>query len=101
MLTRSEIELLRQDLRTALKVVGPDEIEDAETLLRENGFSAEEFEIIQQANSSPAFPSAITGSVVVVRTTSGAAKDYDAGSGSQWLVELETDLRAGTFGAAR
>jgi hypothetical protein len=61
MLTRSEIELLRQDLNAALKVVGPDEIEDAETLLHENGFSAGEFEIIQQGNPSPALPSAIAG----------------------------------------
>jgi hypothetical protein len=99
MLARSEIELLRQDLNTALKVVGPDEIEDAETLLHENGFSAEEFEIIQQRNPSPTFPSAITGTVVVVRTTSGAAKAYDASSGSPWLMELETDLKAKTFGS--
>lgn len=42
MLTRSEIELLQQDLSAALKVVGPDEIQDAEALLHENGFSAEE-----------------------------------------------------------
>ena len=98
MLTRSEIELLRQDLNAALKVVGPDEIEDAETLLHENGFSAEEFEIIQQGNPAPAFPSAITGTVVVLRMTSGAAKEYDAGSGSRWLVELDRDLKAKVFG---
>jgi hypothetical protein len=85
-------------LIAALKVVGPDEIEDAETLLHENGFSAEEFEIIQQANPSPAIPSAITGTVVVVRTTSGAAKEYDSGSGSRWLMELDTDLKAKVFG---
>jgi hypothetical protein len=78
MLTRSEIELLRQDLSAALKVLGPDEIEDAEALLHENGFSAEEFEIIQTGDPSPALPSAITGSVVVVRTTNRAAKEYDA-----------------------
>jgi hypothetical protein len=98
MLTRSEIELLRQDLSAALKVVGPDEIEDAETLLHENGFSADEFEIIQRGDPSQALPSAITGSVVVVRTTNRAAKEYDASSGSQWLVELETDLKARVFG---
>ena len=89
---------MRQDLNAALKVVGPDEIEDAETLLHENGFSAEEFEIIQQGNPAPAFPSAITGRVVVLRMTSGAAKEYDAGSGSRWLVELDRDLKAKVFG---
>jgi hypothetical protein len=86
-------------LSTALKVVGPDEIEDAETLLRENGFSAEEFEIIQQGDPSPAVPSAITGSVIVVRTTSGTARKYDAGSSSRWLSELEADLKAEAFGS--
>ncbi len=99
MLTQSEIELLRQDLSTALKIVGPDEIEDAEALLREHGFSAEQFEIIQQGNPSPAFPSPITGSVIVVRTTHEIAKQYDASSGSPWLIELDTDLKAGAFGS--
>jgi hypothetical protein len=99
MLTPSEIELLRQDLDAALKIVGPDEIEDAEALLRENGFSAEEFEIIQRGNPSPAFPSAITGTVVVVRRTNEAAREYDASSGSRWLMELGADLKAKAFGS--
>jgi hypothetical protein len=99
MLTRSEIELLRQDLSAALKVVGPDEIEDAEALLQANGYAAEEFEIIQQATPSPSLPSAISGSIVVVRTTSGAAKEYDASSGSRWLMDLDADLKGRAFGS--
>jgi hypothetical protein len=86
-------------LDVALKIVGPDEIEDAEALLRENGFSADEFEIIQHGNPSRAFPSAITGTVVVVRTTNEVAREYDASSGSPWLMEFDADLKAKAFGS--
>lgn len=98
MLTPSEIDLLRQDLKAALEVVGPDEIEDAHTLLRESGFGIEDFEILQQGDPSPAFPSPITGIVVVVRKSNGATKSYAAGSGSLWLMQLETDLKSRVFG---
>ncbi len=43
-------------------------------------------------------PGAITGTITVVRKGSGASRTYQAGSGTPWLVELEADLRAGTFG---
>ena len=98
MLTPSEIELLRQDLREALEVVGADEIEGAETLFRENGFKPEDFRIFQKGDVSPALPSSIKGIVIVVRRSSGAAKTYEAGSGSPWLLRLEADLKARVFG---
>ena len=101
MLAPSEIELLRQDLKAALEVIGDDEIEDVEALLRSNDFSPGEFEIIQRGDPTPAFPAAITGVVVVVRTSSGAAKTYDAGHNSTWLLQFEGDLKAGVFGRSR
>jgi hypothetical protein len=100
MLTPSEIELLRQDLKEALEVVGADEIEDAESLLRENGFRPADFRIFQKGEVSPAYPSPIRGIVIVVHTSSGAAKTYEAGSGSQWLSQLEVDLKSKVFGRA-
>jgi hypothetical protein len=99
MLTRSEIDLLRQDLKAALKVVGQDEIDDAESLLLEHGFRAKDFEILQKGDSSPAYPSAITGIVHVIRKSSGAAAAYSAGNGSTWLLQLEQDLKSGLFGS--
>jgi hypothetical protein len=100
MLTPSEIDLLRQDLKAALSVVGQDEIEDAHALLQTHGFPAADFEIFQHADRSPSFPSPITGAVIVVRRSNRIAKTYEAGNGSTWLMQLETDLKAGTFGSA-
>lgn len=98
MLTPSEIDLLRQDLRAALKLLGQDETDDAHALMRDNGFRPDEFEIIQRADPSPTFPSEITGTVTLVRKSNRMAKTYDAGSGSPWLVHFEADLKQGAFG---
>lgn len=101
MLTPSEIDLLRRDLEVALKVVGPDEIEDARTLICEHDFLSEDFEIFQRSDPSPPYPNPVVGTVTVVRKSSGAAATYDAGSGSLWLMQLETDLKSGAFGRPR
>jgi hypothetical protein len=99
MLTASGIELLRQDLGAALKVLGQDEVDDAHQLMRESGFRSEEFEILQHADRSPAFPSPVTGTVTVVRRSGLASKTYPAGHMSSWLMQLETDLKGGLFGS--
>jgi hypothetical protein len=98
MLTPSEIDLLRQDLKAALSVIGPDEIEDAQGLFRRHGFRSSDFEIFQQGDPSPAFPSPVTGAVVVLRKSNKSAKNYQAGHRAQWLAELETDLKLKIFG---
>lgn len=98
MLTPSEIDLLRQDLRAALSVLGQDEIADARTLLREHGFASEDFEIGQRADPTPSFPSAITGSVDVSRKSNSKVQTYSAGHGSSWLSEFDDDLKSGVFG---
>jgi DNA-directed RNA polymerase subunit H (RpoH/RPB5) len=97
MLTPSEIDLLRQDLRAALKVLGQDEIEDAQALLRQNGFRSDELEITQRSDPSAPYPSVIAGAIVVVRRSTGAEKSYSAGHGSPWLEQFEADLAAGYF----
>lgn len=99
MLTASEIELLRQDLGAALKVLGQDEVDDAHQLMRENGFRSDEFEILQHADRSPAFPSPVTETVSVVRRSDRVSKTYQAGHMSSWLMQLETDLKDGLFGS--
>lgn len=98
MLTPSEIDLLRQDLQTALKLLGQDEIDDAHSLMRDHSFRPDDFEIIQRADPSPTFPSEITGTVTLVRKSNRIAKTYDAGSGSSWLDLFDTDLKLGLFG---
>lgn len=98
MLTRSEIELLRQDLSSALKILGQDEIDDAHLLMRERGFHPADFEILQKADPIRPNISPRSGQVVVTRRTHEIVKTYAAGHGSTWLVQLETDLETGGFG---
>jgi hypothetical protein len=98
MLTPSEIELLQQDLKAALKFLGQDEIDDAHTLMREQGFRSDDFEILQKADPLSPFPSAVTGTVVVLRRSNKATRSYVAGHGSTWLEQLDADLKLGAFG---
>jgi hypothetical protein len=98
MLKPFEIDLLRQDLQAALKLLGQDEIDDAHALMRDHGFRPDDFEVIQHADPSLAFPSDITGSVTLVRKSNRMAKTYEAGSGSSWLMLFDNDLKLGTFG---
>jgi hypothetical protein len=96
MLTPSEIDLLRQDLQAALKLLGQDEIDDAHALMHDHGFRPDDFEIIQRADHSPTFPSEITGTVTLVRKSNRMAK-----TGSSWLELFDTDLKLGVFMAGR
>lgn len=97
MLTPSEVELLRQDLKSALKVLGQDEIDDAHELFRRSGFRPSDFEILQRRNRSPSQVSPVGGVVHVIRKSNRIAKTYAAGHFSSWLAQLETDLKSGTF----
>jgi hypothetical protein len=90
--------LLQQDLKAALQFLGQDEIDDAHTLMREQGFRSDDFEILQKADPLAPFPSAVTGTVVVLRRSNKAAKTYAAGHGSTWLEQLGADLKLGVFG---
>ncbi|MEJ0084504.1 MAG: hypothetical protein WDO72_02370 [Pseudomonadota bacterium] len=101
MLTPSEIELLRQDLKAALKALGQDEIDDAHTLIREQGFRSEDFEILEKADPSPPFPSAAIGIIVVMRRSNRASRSYAAGRGLKWLEQLGADLKLGVIGSQK
>jgi hypothetical protein len=98
MLTPSELELLRQDLQSALSVLGQDEIDDAHQLLRQFGFRPSEFEILQRCEQSPAYPSALVGDAIVIRKSNRILRTYKAGNESSWLQELEADLKTWAFG---
>ena len=98
MLTPSEVELLRQDLKSALKVLGQDEIDDAHDLFRRSGFRSTDFEILQRSDPSVPHVIPLRGTAVVIRKSNRIAKTYVAGHLSSWLVQLESDLKLGTFG---
>jgi hypothetical protein len=97
MLTPFEVDLLRQDLQMALKLLGQDEIDDAHTLIRAQGFRPVDFEIVWHADPSPAVPGAATGNVTVTRRSTQIACTYDVADGS-WLAQFELDLQEGAFG---
>jgi hypothetical protein len=98
MLKPFEIDLLRQDLQAALKLLGQDEIEEAHALMRDHGFRPVDFEIVQHADPSPAFPSAVTGIVTLIKKSTRMARTYEAGNGTSWLMLFEHDLKQGAFG---
>ena len=98
MLTPSEIALLQQDLKAALSVVGKDEIDDAQALLTDHGFTLDDFEFSQISDPSPAQIGPITGALTLKRKSTGATKEYRVGHNSRWLVHFEADLKARVFG---
>jgi hypothetical protein len=101
MLKPFEIDLLRQDLQVALQLLGQNEIDDAHALMRDQGFRPDDFEIFRHADPSPAFASAVTGKVTLVRKSTQVAKNYEAGVGHSWLRLFENDLKEGAFGRTR
>lgn len=98
MLKPSEIELLRQDLQTALKLLGQDEIDDAHALMVDHGFRTDDFEITQRSEASPPYPSPIAGTVTLMRKSNRKVKTYSAGDGVAWLLQFEADLKSSAFG---
>jgi hypothetical protein len=98
MLTPSEVDLLRQDLRAALTFLGQDEVDDAHHAIRECGFRTDDFEILERPNPSPSLPGPVTGLVVVLRKSNSVRRIYAGGHASQWPSEFRADLRAGLFG---
>ena len=98
MLTPSETALLQQDLKAALSVVGLEEIEDAQSLIKDHRLPVEDFEFIQQPDPSRPGLSFVSGTVVCRRKSTGKARNYSAGHTSEWLKHLENDLKAGVFG---
>jgi hypothetical protein len=98
MLQPFEVDLLRQDLQQALKLLGQDEIDDARALMREQGFDPADFEILQQADPLAAGVSPVTGTVTIVRRSSGSSRTYEAGHGTSWLASFDLDLKSGLFG---
>jgi hypothetical protein len=98
MLQPFEVDLLRQDLQQALKLLGQDEIDDARALMREHGFDPVDFEILQQADPLAADVSPVTGTVTTVRRSSGCSSTYGAGHGTSWLSLFDLDLKSGLFG---
>jgi len=69
----------------------PQERQDVEAVFRQVGLAVEEFDI-SDVNGTAARQ------VTVRRQATGAESVYDAGPGTSWVEELESDLECGLFG---
>lgn len=69
----------------------PEERQDVEAVFRQVGLAIQDFEI-SDANGTAARQ------VTVRRQRTGAESVYDAGPGSSWVEEFESDLECGLFG---
>lgn len=100
MLQPSEIDLLRQDLQQAYKLLGQDEIDEARAEIRRLGYNESHFTFSRIPHAHPgAGVTATIEDMVVLNKANGQKKTYDAGHGSSWPVEFSNDLRSGYFGA--
>ncbi|MGO4303604.1 hypothetical protein [Cupriavidus sp. RAF12] len=67
------------------------ERQDVEALLMQVGLTSQEFEISDVNGTS-------SRQVMVRRQRTGAESVYDAGPGTTWIEEFESDLECGLFG---
>ncbi|SDC84471.1 hypothetical protein SAMN05216345_104131 [Cupriavidus sp. YR651] len=67
------------------------ERQDVEALLTQVGLTSQEFEISDVNGTS-------SRQVMVRRQRTGAESVYDAGPGTTWIEEFESDLECGLFG---
>ena len=65
------------------------------------GFSKEDFNL-KEIEDKPTNIGihAITGTVIVGRTSTGVSRQYSAGHATAWLADFEAELRGQVFGAA-
>ena len=102
MLQPFEIDLLRQDLQQALKLLGQDEIDDAYAELRKLGYDEGDFAFTRRPSTH--LGTGVAPSIEdmeVMNTVNGKQKTYDASHGSSWPAEFSDDLCAGYFGPPR
>ncbi len=75
------------------------ELDDARAELRKFGYSEDDFTFKHVPYKHlGAGVAPIVADMVVMNTSTGKEKTYDAGHGSSWLAEFSDDLRDGCFG---
>lgn len=97
MLTPSEIALLRRDLKTALRVIGIDEFDDAVQVLEEHGYQLGEFEVEECSQELGQGIAPIAGAITWTHKRSGVSRTYSVGHGSTWLMAFNRDLKRKVF----
>ncbi len=77
------------------------EMQDFRSAVVNAGFSTEDFnltEIEERPTNIGIY--AITGTVIVARTSTGISRQYSAGHATAWLADFEAELRGHVFGTA-
>ncbi len=74
------------------------EMEDFEATIINAGFEVDDFNVGQLEDEPTTIEHAVTGTVTVLRISTGDARKYNGGHLSTWLSEFDADLHAGEFG---
>lgn len=74
------------------------ELEDFRTVLKEHGYSEDDFGLSSQQDPLPAGTVApVTGKVTVRKRQTGVERTYEAGHGTAWVTAFAQDLAANRF----
>ena len=84
-----------------MALLGESERQDFWATVVSAGFSKEDFNL-KEIEDKPTNIGiyAITGTVIVGRTSTGVSRQYSVGHATAWLVDFEAELRGHVFGAA-
>jgi len=82
-----------------MKLIEPDEKEDFQALLALHNLRRDDFELSEIDTTDPKTDEifALTGTLTVLRKSTGKEKQYPIGDGSVWVTEFERDIAEGFF----
>jgi len=82
-----------------MELIEPDEKNDFEALLALHNLNKDDFELSEIDTTDPKTDEifALTGTLTVVRKSTGKEKQYPIGDGSVWVTEFERDIVEGFF----
>lgn len=78
-------------------LIPDDELHDVKFMLENNGRSIDEFDEIRAKELITEIPASLHRTVLVRHCKSGAKYVYQAGSGTDWIVEFAAHLTEGIF----
>ena len=79
-------------------MIDESELDDFRAVLREHGYTENDFELSEQKDPLPSQGVApVTGTVTVRSKKSGIEHTYESGHNTAWVVAFEEDLKAHRF----
>ena len=82
-----------------MKLIEPDEEKEFEALLVQHNLTRDDFELSEIDTTDPKTDEnlALTGTLTVIRKSTGKEKQYPIGDASIWVTEFERDVVGGFF----